>query len=272
MNSAFKWETDTPLSLSINDKTIECCCYGPAPDSATTIVLLHEGLGCVALWRDFPARLSQHTGCGVFVYSREGYGSSDSVTLPRPLDYMTRHALEYLPAILDAINSKKVVLLGHSDGASIASVYAGSANDHRIRALILLAPHYFAEQESLSSIAEAKEAYLKAELRARLSVYHTNVDNAFYGWCDAWLHPDFAQWSIVDNLDYIRVPVLAMQGRQDQYGTLAQIEVIEERCYAPVELVVIEDCKHSPHLEQSEQVLKLAVSFVERINEHEANV
>lgn len=265
MNAPIIWSNEAPSAMDILGQSVEYCCYGPSPEQATVIVLLHEGLGCVALWRDFPQRLSELTGCGVFVYSRLGYGQSDAATLPRPLNYMTLEAVDTLPVILDKLNADKVILMGHSDGASIAAIYAGSVADHRVRALILMAPHFFVEPISLKAIKAAKVAYETADLRGRLSPYHLHVDNAFFGWADAWLHSGFADWDITENIDYIRIPVLAIQGRQDQYGTLAQIEIVQERCYAPVEAATLEQCQHSPHIEQPQQVLEHVDEFVQRL-------
>jgi len=227
--------------------------------------MLHEGLGCKALWRTFPECLLAQTKCGVFNYSRAGYGASDAVVLPRPLDYMTKEAIDTLPVVLDSIGAKKVILLGHSDGASIASIYAGSVLDHRVRGVILIAPHFFTEQLSIDAIQEAKITYEQGDLRQKLGRYHKHVDVAFKGWNDAWLHPQFTQWDISDNLDYIRVPILAIQGVQDQYGSLAHIDLLEQRCYAPVERLIIDGCQHSPHLEQPDKVLASISEFTHRL-------
>lgn len=259
-------------SLHVNGSKLECRCIGPSPADSPTIVLLHEGLGCKALWRTFPDQLSSLTNCGVFNYSRSGYGRSDAVKLPRPLDYMSREAIENLPVVLDAIGAKKIILLGHSDGASIASIYAGSVIDHRVRGLILMAPHFFTEQISLDAIKEARKAFEQGDLREKLSRYHQHVDAVFNGWIDAWLHPEFLQWDISDNLDYIRVPVLAIQGVQDQYGTVAHIETLEERCYAPVERVMLENCQHAPHLEQPDAALASIGDFINRLQRIESGL
>ena len=215
-------------------KRLEAVAYGPPPDQAPTIVMLHEGLGCVALWRDFPAKLAATTGHGVFAYSRAGYGGSERIDLPRPLDYMTREARFSLPAVLEAIGFKRGILLGHSDGASIAAIYAGEIADERIKGLILMAPHLFTEAMGLASIAEARRAYETGDLRAKLAKYHTHVDIAFRGWNDAWLDPGFKAWNIEDAVGRWRVPALVIQGADDQYGTLKQVRAIEARSPAPV--------------------------------------
>ncbi|MBD1548644.1 alpha/beta fold hydrolase [Roseibium aggregatum] len=261
----FEWRDGVATTITVNGKSLEAVCYGPSPDQAPTIVLLHEGLGCVALWREFPKKLVEATGFGVFAWSRGGYGQSDTVDLPRPLDYMTREAVHVLPGVLDTIGFKHGILVGHSDGASIAAIYAGSVEDHRVRGLVLMAPHFFTEEGGLKSIAEAKEAYETGDLRFRLAKYHKDVDNAFRGWNDAWLDPGFKSWNIAEAIDYLRIPVLAIQGADDQYGTLAQIEEIENRIYSPVDVEILADCKHSPFLEQPEKTLAAISEFCARL-------
>lgn len=240
--------------------------YGPAPrEAAATVVLLHEGLGSAELWRSFPADLAAATGLGVFAYSREGYGNSDPVPLPRPLDYMERHARDGLPQVLEAVAAGSVILLGHSDGASIAALYLGSGQDRRIKGLVLMAPHFFTEPAGLRSIAEARRAYEDGDLRLRLARHHRDVDNAFKGWNDAWLDPAFEAWNIADAIDYIRVPVLAIQGRDDQYGSLKQIEILEDRLYSPFEAVILDDCRHSPFRDKPQETLDAVAGFVARL-------
>lgn len=263
--AAFPWRDGFVGALDIKGVRLEAVCYGPSPDQTPTIVLLHEGLGCVALWRDFPRRLAAATGFGVFAYSRAGYGQSDSVRLPRPLDYMTREAVDVLPALLDAIGFRRGVLMGHSDGATIAAIHVGSVEDFRVRGLILIAPHFFTEPEGLHSIATARVAYLTGDLKPRLAKYHADVDAAFLGWCEAWLDPGFKSWNVADVIDYWRVPALAIQGEGDQYGTLAQIREIESRTYSPVDVEILADCGHAPHLEQPEAVLNAVADFCRRL-------
>lgn len=264
--SDFIWSEDPSIQLKSNGKSLEYSCFGPSPDQATTILLLHEGLGCVALWRDFPAKLAKASGFGVMAYSRAGYGQSDPADLPRPLDYMTREAVDSLPQLIAAAGLQQIILLGHSDGASIAAIYGGSVEDHRVRGLILMAPHFFTEDMGLASIAEAKVAYENTNLSNRMSKYHNNPDNAFYGWNDSWLHADFKNWNITDVIDYIRVPVLAIQGREDQYGTTAQIEALKAQLYAPLETVLLENCQHTPFLEQPDLTLRSITNFCRRLH------
>jgi pimeloyl-ACP methyl ester carboxylesterase len=251
--------------LRIGDSDLEYRLIGPQPSDAPTIVMLHEGLGSVALWGDFPDRLQAATRMGVFVYSRAGYGASTPVTLPRPLDYMSREALDVLPVLLDAIGFERGVLLGHSDGASIAAIHAGGTGDHRVRGVVMIAPHFVVEEVSVASIAEIKRAYETTDLRTKLARWHRNVDNAFYGWNDAWLHPDFRRWDIGEYLAYIRVPVAILQGEGDQYGTIRQIEIAKEECYCPVDVTIIPGAGHSPHREVPELTLTIISEFARRI-------
>ncbi len=258
-----------PLSdsgfLSIGPQNLEYRMIGPRPGEAPTLVLLHEGLGCVGLWNDFPDKLQTATGCGVFVYSRAGYGKSSPVELPRPLTYMHDEAREVLPKLLDAIGLQRGLLIGHSDGASIAAIYAGSRQDHRVGGLILIAPHFFTEDVGIASIVAARKAYESGDLRQRLARWHAHVDNAFLGWNGAWLDPEFRKWDITEFLAYIRVPTLIVQGEGDQYGTVKQIEVAERECYCPVEVALLKGAKHSPQREAPETTLKVMSDFVARI-------
>ena len=263
---AFRWIEGAAGEVSACGKRLEAVAYGPPPDRAPTIVMLHEGLGCVALWRDFPAKLAAATGHGVFAYSRAGYGGSDPVDLPRPLDYMSREAQFSLPAVLDAIELKRGILLGHSDGASIAAIYAGEHADERIKGLVLMAPHLFTEEMGLASIAEAGHAYGTGDLRAKLAKYHAHVDCAFRGWNDAWLDPGFKAWNIEDAVGRWRVPALVIQGADDQYGTLKQVRAIEARSPTPVQSLILDACRHSPQFDQPEATLEAIVRFCATLN------
>jgi pimeloyl-ACP methyl ester carboxylesterase len=247
--------------LTINGAELEYRMIGPAPDQAPTIVMLHEGLGSAGLWGDFPDQLQETTGAGVFVYSRAGYGSSSPVKLPRPLDYMQIEALEVLPKLLDHIGFRRGVLLGHSDGASIAAIYAGGIQDHRVRAVAMIAPHFIVEDVSVASIAEIKTAYETTDLKAKLARWHQDVDNAFLGWNGAWLDPQFRDWDISDYLAYIRVPVAIIQGADDQYGTMRQVEIAREECYCPVDVTVLPGVGHAPHREASAETLTALSDF-----------
>jgi pimeloyl-ACP methyl ester carboxylesterase len=258
---AFPWIPGVRGEAVADGQRLEAVAYGPPPDQAPTIVMLHEGLGCVALWRDFPQKLATATGHGVFAYSRAGYGGSDPVPLPRPLDYMSREAGLSLPVVLEAIGLDRGILLGHSDGASIAAIYAGETADERIEGLVLMAPHLFTEAPGLASIAEARRAYETGDLRSRLAKYHGDVDIAFRGWNGAWLDPGFEAWNIEDAVGRWRVPALVIQGADDQYGTLDQVRAIERRSPKPVTSLVLEACRHSPQIDQPQATLEAIVRF-----------
>jgi pimeloyl-ACP methyl ester carboxylesterase len=252
-------------TLRIGASDLEYRMIGPAPDEAPTLIMLHEGLGSAALWGDFPDRLAAATGAGVFVYSRAGYGASTPVSLPRPLDYMQREALDVLPRLLDRIGFRRGLLVGHSDGASIAAIYAGGAGDHRVRGVAMIAPHFVVEDIGVTAIAATRKAYETGGLRAKLERWHGDVDNAFYGWNDAWLDPKFRDWDISEYLPYIRVPVAILQGAEDQYGSHRQIDIACEECYCPVDVTIIAGAGHSPHREAPEATLDIISKFVERI-------
>jgi len=253
------------LSFSIAGKKIEAAWHGPKPEQAPTLVLLHEGLGSLAMWKEFPQQLAERTGYGVLVYSRPGYGNSDPVELPRPLTYMHEEAREILPAVLDRAGVRKAILVGHSDGASIATIYAGSRQDFRVRGLVLIAPHFFVEDISVRSIAAVKDAYETGDLRPRLAKYHRDVDVAFWGWNRAWLDPDFRCWRIDEFLAYIRVPILIVQGEDDEYGTPAQIAVARQEAYCPVEVRMLAGAGHSPQVDRPEETLAAIDAFVMRV-------
>jgi pimeloyl-ACP methyl ester carboxylesterase len=199
--------------LEIGGQQLEYRMIGPHPDRAPTIVMLHEGLGCVGMWSDFPDKLANTTGAGVFVYSRAGYGQSSGVKLPRQL----------------------------------------------------IAPHFLVEDISIASIEAAKVAYAQTDLRAKLARWHKDPDNAFRGWNDAWLDPGFREWDITTELAYIRVPVLIVQGEDDQYGTVKQIEAAQQECYCPVDVALLPGAKHSPQREAPDATLKAVSDFANRL-------
>jgi pimeloyl-ACP methyl ester carboxylesterase len=260
------WSNPANVPLIVDGVTLEYACYGPTPDQAPTIVMLHEGLGCLSLWRDFPQQVAKATGMGVFVYSRQGYGQSDPVELPRPLDFMNREAQDVLPQILDQMGFQHGILLGHSDGATISAIYAGSVQDHRVRGLILMSPHFFTEPGGLAEIAKSTQAFETGGLREKMQKYHRDAGGAFYGWNRVWLDPDFEDWNVAEVIDFLRIPTLAVQGRDDQYGTLAQIQEIDDRSYAPVDIAILDDCKHAPHQEQTTQTLAAIADFAACLN------
>jgi pimeloyl-ACP methyl ester carboxylesterase len=257
--------------VTVKGRKLECCSWGGLPCEKPAIVLLHEGLGSTDHWKNFPEKLAQATGYCVFAYSRAGYGHSEpNYRLPWPLDYMTREAIEELPAVLDVIGFKRGILIGHSDGASIAAIYAGSIKDFRIRGLCLISPHFFTEPSGLAAIEETKAQFESGGLKDRLAKYHADPDIVFRGWSGAWLDPAFKSWSIEDAIPYFRIPVLSIQGLEDQYGTLAQIDALASGSYAPVETIMLRNCKHWPHLEASGPTLEAIGEFVARLDRMEA--
>jgi len=231
--------------------------------SAAPVVMLHEGLGSVAMWKDFPHRVAHSANRNVLVYSRAGYGRSSPAKLPYGVRYMHDEALVVLPRLLDACAIERPILLGHSDGGSIALIHAAAAG-RPVAGLVLMAPHVIVEDVSIESIAAAKVAWRTTDLRAKLARYHDDVDGAFTGWNDIWLHPDFRDWNIEDLVRDVRCPILAIQGEDDEYGTMDQIERIE-RLAPDVERVRLADCRHSPHRDQPEVVLEALVRFVDRL-------
>jgi pimeloyl-ACP methyl ester carboxylesterase len=245
---------------------LEIAWHGPKPEHAPTLVFLHEGLGSVSAWRDFPEKLARATSCGALVYSRWGYGRSDPVTLPRPLGYMHDEGREALPAVLDAMDVRRAILVGHSDGGSIAIVHASSA-PARVEALVLEAAHVFCEDVSVASIAAARDAYLHGDLRARLAKHHDDVDGAFWGWNRAWLDPEFRAWNLEGFLAGVRVPTLVIQGEDDPYGTMAQLEAIARGVRGAVERWIVPKCGHAPHREQEEATLERMTRFVRGVIE-----
>jgi pimeloyl-ACP methyl ester carboxylesterase len=251
--------------IEIGTSRLEYKMIGPRPHQSATFILLHEGLGSVGLWGDFPARLADATGLGVFTYSRAGYGCSSPSAMPRRVTFMHEEAHHALPHVLDAIGLQRGILLGHSDGASIAAIYTGSVEDHRVCGLVLLAPHFFTEAFGVAEIARTREAYETTDLRAKLGKWHQNPDNAFYGWSGPWLDPEFRNWDITEELAHIRVPILIIQGADDQYGTLRQIEVAKEECYCPVEAVILAETRHIPHREAPDATMAAIVDFTRRL-------
>ena len=230
---------------------------------ARTLVMLHEGLGSIDLWKDFPEQLGRTTRSSVLVYSRHGYGKSAAVKEPRSVRYMHHEALIVLPQLLDALEIQNPILLGHSDGGSIALIHAGGSG-RPVAGVVALAPHVFVEDLSVSGIAAAKMAYETTALRNKLVRYHDNVDETFWGWNDIWLSADFRAWNIEEYLPRIVCPVLAIQGEEDEYGTLEQIRRIE-KATPHVATLCLADCRHSPHRDQPQRVLDTVTDWVGKI-------
>lgn len=246
----------------VEGRTVEVGWWGPSHSTRPTLVLLHEGLGSVKMWRDVPDLLAEQTLCPVMAYSRWGHGFSDAPAAPQTVEFMHEHA-RLLAAILDATGINRPVILGHSDGASIALIFAAN-HPARPRGLVLEAPHVFVEALSVSSVERTKQLYATTNLRERLGKYHDDVDVAFRGWSDVWLHPDFQDWNLEALLPSVTCPVLLIQGEQDEYGTLAQIDAIERQVSGPVERLVLAECGHSPHRDQRDAVVGAVGDFVTR--------
>lgn len=226
-----------------------------------SLVFLHEGLGSLELWRGFPALVHRATGRRTLVFSRHGYGRSAVLTEPRAVDYMHREALEVLPELLVRLRYERPVLIGHSDGASIALIHAGS-DDGDPSALVLLAPHVIVEDRSIEGIRAARKAYLANDLRERLRRYHADADATFWGWNRIWLDPAFQWWDIRSYLLAVSCPVLAVQGREDEYGTMRQLDLLERWVPAEVSRLELDRCRHSPHLDQPDATLEATVRFL----------
>ena len=242
--------------LALDGASLEYRLWPGARESAPILVLLHEGLGSVGLWGDFPGRLAATTGCRVFAYSRAGYGGSSPISLPRPLDYMQREAIDVLPRVLEAIGFRRGALIGHSDGASIAAVYAGAHRDPQLVALALIAPHFIVEDMTIAAIERARQAYASGDLKSRLTRWHAQVDIAFRGWNDAWLDPNFRAFDIAAYLEAVAAPVQIIQGEDDPYGSERQIEIARTRLPAPPEVALLPGVGHAPHREAMEATLR----------------
>jgi len=228
-----------------------------------TLVFLHEGLGSVAMWRDFPGRVAHAANCDAVVYSRYGYGQSDPLAEDRTPRYMHSEALVALPELLDTLAIDRPILVGHSDGGSIALIFAG-AGERPASGVVTLAAHVMVEDISVASIAAAKTAYATTDLRARLAHYHADADSAFLGWNRIWLAPEFRAWNIEEYLPRIACPVLAIQGEDDEYGTKEQMRRIGAQV-RDVELLALQDCRHSAHRDQPQAVIDAITHFVDRV-------
>lgn len=252
-------------ALVIDGARLEACWIDGRPP---TLVFLHEALGSVSLWRDFPERLAAATGCRAFVYSRLGYGRSDPITLPRSLDYHRDEGLRVLPKVIAAAGIETFVLIGHSDGASIAVVYAGGVADDRLLATILVAPHVFLEEKNVEAIRRLSERWESGKLRQRLKRHHgDNVDGAFLGWAVAWLDTEFRKFNLESFLPRMSRPVMIIQGEQDEYGTVQQCDAIAAQVAGLCEVVLLPDCRHSPHIDQRDRTLEAMARFIGGLSE-----
>ncbi|WP_291465242.1 alpha/beta hydrolase [Desulfobacula sp.] len=252
--------------LTLDSKKIELQWHQKEQKDHPTLIFMHEGLGCTRMWKDFPEKVSRNTGCPALIFSRFGYGNSDPCPLPWKINFMHREALRILSEIIKKAQIKEYILVGHSDGFSIGIIFAGSQYARELKGLkglITQAAHVFCEQITVDCIQQAKINYEHHGLRQGLEQYHgSNTDNAFWGWNDVWLNPKFMNWNIEKYLSRIQVPMLAIQGKDDQYGTQKQIESIKNRV-KHVETCLLDDCRHSPHTDQPEKVLKLMTQFIQ---------
>ena len=251
--------------IIVRGHQLETATWPSVGAGARELLLLHEGLGSLSTWRDFPARIAAASGWTVAAYSRLGYGGSDPAPLPRSIWFMHEEAEGDLPAVVDALGLTRPVLFGHSDGGSIALIAAARAPE-RFAALILEAAHVFVEDESVAMVEQLEQAYEEGDLRARLERHHgSNVDVAFRGWSGVWRHPAFRPWTLEALLPAVGCPVLVIQGRDDRYGTLAQVEAIARGVSGPVQTLILDGCGHAPHRERAEQVLAATVALLESL-------
>ncbi len=248
--------------VEIDDARLEFVRLPATRPGLPPLVLLHEGLGSIAMWRDFPARLAGATGAETIVYSRRGYGRSSRLAAKRPVDYMHHEGRVVLPRLLEKLGVRRPVLVGHSDGASISILHAGSG--HPVAGLVLMAPHVFVEDITVASIEAAKETYRTTDLGKRLGRYHDDADHAFWGWNDIWLDPDFRAWNIEAFVPKIAAPILVIQGEDDEYGTPAQVEAIRRQAGGPCQVALLAQCRHSPHRDQPDKTLALIQDFVKQ--------
>ena len=247
--------------IEIGGQQLEYRHVGPPPAIAPTVVLLHEGLGSAELWGGFPEQLAAATGAGVLAYSRAGYGRSSTTAVPRPFSYMHDEALVVLPRLLDAIGFERGLLVGCSDGASIATIFAGQIGDPRVKGLVLMSPHFFVEDETAAGALAALAVYESGDLREKLARWHSHVDVAFHGWNKAWTDPAFRSWNITDALPLIQSPMLILQGERDEYGTARQIEAAELGCFCPVTALLMKGVGHLPYREAPEATTAAIAAF-----------
>jgi pimeloyl-ACP methyl ester carboxylesterase len=237
--------------------------YALIAGSGPTLVFLHEGLGSIRQWRDFPQKVAKATGCRALVYDRYGYGNSDVLREPRVgTDFMHDGALNELPELLENLEIENPILIGHSDGASIALIHAGT---YLVRGVVTMAAHVFVEDFGLESIRNLNQTFETSGLPARLGKYHRDARKTFHLWADAWLDPAFRRWNIEEYLPRIKCPLLAIQGEEDEYGSMAQLDAIKRQAGGPCELLKLPDCGHSPHKDQPEIVLKSISGFIGKI-------
>ena len=253
--------SSTSAFITVDGRSLEYQRIGAANDGPT-LVFMHEGLGSVSQWRDFPARISKATGLPALVYARYGHGQSEVLQQAHGADFMHREAMEALPELLRVLGIVRPILIGHSDGASIALIHAGSG--HAVLGLAVMAPHVFVEDISIEGILAAKRLFETTDLPQRLARHHRDASRTFYAWNDVWLSPAFRSWNIERFLPSIKCPVLAIQGHEDEYGSMAQVDAIARQSGGPVEVLKLEQCGHSPQKDQTEAVVVAITEFVKR--------
>jgi pimeloyl-ACP methyl ester carboxylesterase len=239
--------------------------FGTAPSSSPTIVMLHEGLGSVTVWRDFPERLAEVTNTRVFAYSRAGHGFSSPPAYVGAVDSLHREALQVLPKLLREIGFQRGVLLGHSDGASIATIYAGHFHEESVVGLVLIEPHFNIEAKNIRAIRELTSSFATSELRHRLARHHSDVDTMFANWSRMWLDPDFQSFDITAELASIRIPILFIKSADDPYSTMLQVNLAESNCVSPLQTVIIPGNSHSPYKARPEETLRAIADFKRKL-------
>lgn len=251
-------------TIEVNTRTLEYQLFHPHQIGRPTLVFLHEGLGSVAMWGEFPARVAAATGCRTLVYSRYGYGQSDVLEAPRTVNYLHEEALHSLTELLDKLEIKCPVLIGHSDGGSISIIHAGGSK-RPVSGLVLLAPHVFVEEISVEGVVNVIAGFETMNLRKKIAKYHRDAAATFWGWANIWSSKEFRTWNIESYLAGIQCPVLAIQGVDDEHGTQAQIEAIRDQVSGDVDVLSLADCRHSPHRDQPNATLDAIVTFVSNL-------
>jgi pimeloyl-ACP methyl ester carboxylesterase len=253
-------ENSSSEFIQVRGRRLEYRRVAGAGRQSPTLVFLHEGLGSISQWRDFPERVVAQTGLPALIYARYGYGQSDVLQEPFGVDFMHREALESLPELLGKLGIERPILIGHSDGASIALIHAGAG--HALRGLVAMAAHVFVEDISVASIAAAKQTFESTDLPQKLARHHRDPSKTFYAWNDVWLKPAFRDWNIEGYLPGIHCPLLVIQGFDDEYGTMAQVDAIARQAGTPVEVLKVEACGHAPFRDQPDQVAQAIARFV----------
>ncbi len=254
-----------PSFLDIEEKQIEYITLGNFSNNSPVLILLHEGLGSIAMWRNIPKLLHEKTKLNILVYSRFGYGKSSNAKLPRPTNYMSIEAEKYLPTILEKLSINKYFLVGHSDGGTIAAIGSVNKSTKNLLGTILIAPHFFVENESIKAIEETIDQYKNKKLKSKLEKYHDDVDNAFFGWSNVWLSPKFKEWNISNHLSKIKTPILVIQGTNDPYGTLNQVKILEDKLNSTLKKIIIKNCGHNPFYEYPDATIKHIDQFIKKL-------